>query len=144
MSGRLNSYINNNTITFPINPRATPLNNSPKQHNTPLTAYTKFTWGFPANLLTISVSTCPVKWTNDVQVLVFLDSHIEATEGWLESLLQRIHSDRLIVPAPAIDNINYETWVRLPAMELIFRRSPIQLDVNSNIRISAVLQRILD
>ncbi|KAL5247467.1 hypothetical protein ACHWQZ_G019370 [Mnemiopsis leidyi] len=43
------------------------------------------------------------------QVLVFLDSHIEATEGWLESLLQRIHTNKLIVPAPAIDNINYET-----------------------------------
>ena len=45
------------------------------------------------------------------QVLVFLDSHIEATEGWLEALLYRIHLNKLVVPAPAIDNINYETYV---------------------------------
>ena len=43
---------------------------------------------------------------------MFLDSHIEATEGWLEALIHRIYLDKLIVPAPAIDNINYETYVR--------------------------------
>ena len=45
------------------------------------------------------------------QVLIFLDSHIEATAGWLEALLHRIHVDKRIVPAPAIDNINFETLV---------------------------------
>lgn len=39
-------------------------------------------------------------------VLVFLDSHCEATDGWLEPLLQPIHEDRTTVVCPIIDVVD--------------------------------------
>lgn len=42
-------------------------------------------------------------------VLVFLDSHCEATTGWLEPMLERIHADRTTVVCPMIDSINDHT-----------------------------------
>lgn len=56
-------------------------------------------------------------------VLVFLDAHIEVTEGWLQPLLANIANDRSLVAVPHIDYIvptdmsydisisgEYETW----------------------------------
>ncbi len=39
-------------------------------------------------------------------VIIFLDSHIETTEGWLEPLLDPISQNHTIVIAPMIDAIN--------------------------------------
>jgi len=45
-------------------------------------------------------------WRARGAVLVFLDSHIEATRGWVEPLLARIEEDRSHVVVPTIDGIN--------------------------------------
>lgn len=39
-------------------------------------------------------------------VLIFLDAHIECTEGWLRPILSRIASDRSVVVVPIIDAID--------------------------------------
>lgn len=49
------------------------------------------------------------KATGDV--LIFLDSHVEANEGWLEPLLEQIKISRKTVACPMIDLINSETLI---------------------------------
>ena len=44
------------------------------------------------------------------EVIVFLDSHIEATTGWLEPMLHEIREDRTRVIVPTIDNIDLDTF----------------------------------
>ncbi|XP_030845866.1 polypeptide N-acetylgalactosaminyltransferase 13 [Strongylocentrotus purpuratus] len=70
------------------------------------------------------------------QVLTFLDSHCEASHGWLEPLLARIAEDRSNVVTPVIDVINaqnlaYEADNQTPAIgvfdwSLTFRWQSIQ------------------
>ena len=43
-------------------------------------------------------------------VLVFLDSHCEVEQGWLEPLLDRVNRDRTTIASPVIDNINSQTF----------------------------------
>jgi polypeptide N-acetylgalactosaminyltransferase len=43
-------------------------------------------------------------------VIIFLDSHIETTEGWIEPLLDPISQNRTIVVTPIIDSIDYTTF----------------------------------
>lgn len=42
-------------------------------------------------------------------VLIFLDSHVEANQGWLEPLLQVVQENRTTIACPMIDLINAET-----------------------------------
>ncbi|GFO25866.1 polypeptide n-acetylgalactosaminyltransferase [Plakobranchus ocellatus] len=49
------------------------------------------------------------------EVLVFLDSHIEAVEMWLEPLLDRIARHRKTVVVPVVDTIEPETFKFTPA-----------------------------
>ena len=49
-------------------------------------------------------------WRATAQVCIFLDSHIEATKGWLEPLLARIAEDPKHVVVPSIDSIEHETF----------------------------------
>lgn len=48
------------------------------------------------------------------EVLVFLDSHIECTNGWLEPLLDRIALNKNTVAAPFIENIDATTFELVP------------------------------
>lgn len=43
------------------------------------------------------------------EVIIFLDSHCEATPGWIEPLLARIKEDRSNVVVPTIEVINADT-----------------------------------
>lgn len=49
------------------------------------------------------------------QVITFLDSHCECTEGWLLPLLARLEKDRRIVASPVIDTISKETFEYVPS-----------------------------
>uniref|UniRef100_A0A3P9I4G3 Polypeptide N-acetylgalactosaminyltransferase n=1 Tax=Oryzias latipes TaxID=8090 RepID=A0A3P9I4G3_ORYLA len=44
------------------------------------------------------------------QVLVFMDSHCECHEGWLEPLLERVSQDRSRVVSPVMDVIDWQTF----------------------------------
>lgn len=50
-------------------------------------------------------------------VLTFLDSHIEATEGWLEPLLDKVSQNPTIAACPIIDLINDTTFEFQPHRE---------------------------
>ena len=52
------------------------------------------------------------------RVLLFLDAHCEATEGWVEPLLQRIHEDRTAVVCPVIDIINDDNFQYVKSFSL--------------------------
>jgi polypeptide N-acetylgalactosaminyltransferase len=43
-------------------------------------------------------------------VLVFLDSHCEANNGWLEPLLARIAEDKTHIVTPDIEVIDFDTF----------------------------------
>lgn len=49
-------------------------------------------------------------WRAGAEVVVFLDSHIEATPGWLEPLLARIQEDRRHVVVPNILGIHFDNF----------------------------------
>ena len=47
---------------------------------------------------------------SSANVLVFLDSHIEAGIGWLEPMLQGIYDNPKLITSPVIDAINDTTF----------------------------------
>ncbi|MFH4978727.1 hypothetical protein AB6A40_005436 [Gnathostoma spinigerum] len=51
------------------------------------------------------------------KVLLFLDAHVEVTEGWLEPLLYRVAQNRKIAVAPIIDVISDETFEYITASD---------------------------
>ncbi|EDO37266.1 predicted protein, partial [Nematostella vectensis] len=62
------------------------------------------------------------------EVLTFLDSHCEATPGWLEPLLVRIAEDRRNVVCPVIEVINADDF-RYQASDVIHERGGFTWDL---------------
>nr|XP_060637971.1 polypeptide N-acetylgalactosaminyltransferase 15 [Anolis sagrei ordinatus] len=52
------------------------------------------------------------------EVVVFMDSHCECHNGWLEPLLERLASDRSRIVSPVIDIINWKTFQYYHTMDL--------------------------
>lgn len=44
-------------------------------------------------------------------VLMFLDSHVEVNDGWVEPLLHELHRDNRTIAIPTIDVINADNFV---------------------------------
>ncbi len=55
-------------------------------------------------------------------VIVFLDSHCECNIGWLEPMLDRIHTDRRNVVCPVIDNIYWKNLHYAPGGGIVGNR----------------------
>ena len=53
------------------------------------------------------------------RVLTFLDAHCEATQGWLEPLLDEIRRDRKSVVCPIIDVISDDTFEYITGASLL-------------------------
>ena len=53
----------------------------------------------------------------EADVLTFLDSHIEATYGWLEPLLDRVARNYMTVACPVIEAIDEKTNDNLEKIE---------------------------
>ncbi|CAI4228816.1 unnamed protein product [Auanema sp. JU1783] len=51
------------------------------------------------------------------KILLFLDAHVEVTQGWLEPLVDRVASDRKRVVAPLIDVISDDTFEYVTASD---------------------------
>lgn len=49
-------------------------------------------------------------WRATAEDVIFLDSHIEATQGWIEPLLARMKEDPSVVVVPSIDSIGNEDF----------------------------------
>ena len=52
------------------------------------------------------------------KVLTFIDAHCEATSGWLEPLIEQVHSDPRSAACPIIDIINEDTFAYTRSFEL--------------------------
>lgn len=62
------------------------------------------------------------------QVITFLDSHCECTDGWLEPLLSRIAANRKSVVTPIIDVISYQTFKYITSSEELWGAFDWELD----------------
>ena len=60
----------------------------------------------------------------EADVLTFLDSHIEATHGWLEPLLDRVARNYRTVACPVIEAIDEKTLQYKFVSQVLSRVSP--------------------